>query len=78
MISGVHVYLTYLSFGVDLEVPRCEVLVALQVDVEAGEVDVALVKVQQHLLRGEAPPVVVQLDRVVLQARLLQRNMHTR
>ena len=46
-------------------------LVALQVDVVAGEVDVALVQVQQHLLAREAAAVVVDLDRVVLQALLL-------
>ena len=45
----IYTFHTYLSFGVDLEVPWCEVLVALQVDVEAAEVDVALVQVEQHL-----------------------------
>ena len=47
-------------------------LVALQVDVVPGEVDAALVQVQQHLLAREAAAVVVDLDGVVLQALLLQ------
>ena len=41
-------------------------LVTLQVHVVAGEVDGALVQVQQHLLAREAAAVVVQLDGVVL------------
>ena len=70
--SSVVVIRTYLAARVDLEVPGGEVLVALQVDVVPGEVDAALVQVQQHLLAREAAAVVVDLDGVVLQALLLQ------
>jgi hypothetical protein len=61
-----HLHGRHLALGIELQVPRREVLVSLQVDVESREVNAPLVQIQEDLLRGERAAVVIDHDGVVL------------